>query len=90
MNKGQLIDAVQSQLGGDTSRAAAEAAVNAVLDSITTGVQSGNVQVIGFGTFKKTHRKARQGVNPRTKEKIQIKASTTVTFKAGAKLKAAV
>ena len=88
MNKGQLIDAVQGQLGD--SRANAEAAVNAVLDSITSGVQGGNVQIIGFGTFKKAHRKARLGVNPRTGEKIQISASTTVTFKAGAKLKAAV
>ncbi len=88
MNKGQLIDAVQGQLGD--SRANAESAVNAVLDSITSGVQGGNVQIIGFGTFKKAHRKARTGVNPRTGDKIQIAASTTVTFKAGAKLKAAV
>ena len=89
MNKGQLIDAVQGQLGD--SRANAEAAVNAVLDSITSGVASaGSVQLIGVGTFKKANRKARTGVNPRTGDKIQIKASTTVTFKAGAKLKAAV
>ncbi len=89
MNKGQLIDAVQGQLGD--SRANAEAAVNAVLDSIQSGVASaGSVQLIGFGTFKKANRKARTGVNPRTGDKIQIKASTTVTFKAGAKLKAAV
>ena len=89
MNKGQLIDAVQGQLGD--SRANAEAAVNAVLDSITSGVSSaGAVQIIGFGTFKKANRAARMGVNPRTGDKIKIKASTTVTFKAGAKLKAAV
>ena len=89
MNKGQLIDAVQGQLGD--SRANAEAAVNAVLDSVTSGVASaGSVQIIGFGTFKKASRAARMGVNPRTGEKIKIKASTTVTFKAGAKLKAAV
>jgi|TARA_B100001964_G_C14141864_1_gene557834 nucleoid DNA-binding protein len=89
MNKGQLIDAVQGQLGD--SRANAEAAINAVLDSIQSGVaKAGSVQLIGFGTFKKANRKARTGVNPRTGDKIQIKASTTVTFKAGAKLKAAV
>ncbi|MFP6900781.1 MAG: HU family DNA-binding protein [Opitutales bacterium] len=90
MNKGQLIDAVQSQLGGGASRASAEASVNAVLDAITEGVGTSNVQIIGFGTFKKANRKARTGVNPRTGAKIQIQASTTVTFKAGAKLKAAV
>jgi len=89
MNKGQLIDAVQGQLGD--SRANAEAAVNAVLDSVTAGVVSaGSVQIIGFGTFKKANRAARMGVNPRTGARIQIAASTTVTFKAGAKLKAAV
>ena len=89
MNKGQLIDSVQGQIGD--SRANAEAAVNAVLESITSGVASaGSVQLIGFGTFKKANRKARTGVNPRTGQKIQIAASTTVTFKAGAKLKAAV
>ena len=39
MNKGQLIEAVQKKLGKDTTKAAAEAAVNAVFDSITKAVK---------------------------------------------------
>ena len=92
MNKGQLIEAVQKNLGKDTSKAAAEAAVNAVINAITKAVKKEPVQIIGFGTFKKVTRKARTGVNPQnpTGPKIKIKASKSVSFKAGAKLKAAV
>ncbi|MEK9635001.1 MAG: HU family DNA-binding protein [Opitutae bacterium] len=90
MNKGELIEAVQKNLGKDTSKAAAEAAVNAVFDTITKNVKKAPVQIIGFGTFAKVKRAARNGINPKTKEPIKIKASTSVKFKPGAKLKAAV
>jgi DNA-binding protein HU-beta len=91
MNKAELIAEVQKNLGSDASRAAAERAVEAVLDGIKKGVKKDkNVQLIGFGTFSIAKRAAREGVNPRTKEKIKIKASKTVKFKAGAGLKAAV
>tara|TARA_Y100001934_G_C11859295_1_gene543414 strand:- start:9 stop:281 length:273 start_codon:yes stop_codon:yes gene_type:complete len=89
MNKGELIDAVQKNLGKDASRASAEAAVNAVIDTITKTVKKENVQVIGFGTFSVVKRAARAGINPQTGEKIKIKASKSVKFKPGAKLKAA-
>ena len=89
MNKGELIDAVQKNLGKDASRASAEAAVNAVIDTITKTVKKENVQVIGFGTFSVVKRAARAGINPQTGEKIRIKASKSVKFKPGAKLKAA-
>jgi DNA-binding protein HU-beta len=90
MNKGQLIEAVQKNLGKDSTKAAAEAAVNAVIDSITNNVKKGPIQIIGFGTFSVVKRGARTGINPQTREKIKIKASTSVKFKPGAKLKAAV
>ena len=90
MNKGQLIEAVQKSLGKDTTKAAAEAGVYAVLDTITKNVKKAPVQIIGFGTFAKVKRAARNGINPKTKEPIKIKASTSVKFKPGAKLKAAV
>jgi DNA-binding protein HU-beta len=91
MNKAELIAEVQKNLGGDASRAAAERAVEAVLDGIKKGIKKDkNVQLIGFGTFSIAKRAAREGVNPRTKEKIKIKASKSVKFKAGAGLKAAV
>lgn len=89
MNKADLVAEVQSSLGADTSKAAAERALDAVLEGIKTGVKKGEaVQIIGFGTFSISHRAARQGVNPQTGEKIQIKASKGVKFKAGAGLKA--
>ena len=90
MNKGELIEAVQKNLGKDTTKAAAEAAVNAVFDTITKNVKKAPVQIIGFGTFAKVKRAARNRINPKTKEPIKIKASTSVKFKPGAKLKAAV
>ena len=89
MNKAELVVQVQKNLGGDTSKAAAEAALTAVLDGIKKGVKKDkSVQVIGFGTFSVVNRAARQGVNPQTGEKIRIKASKSVKFKAGAGLKA--
>ncbi|MEO6054829.1 MAG: HU family DNA-binding protein [Chthoniobacterales bacterium] len=91
MNKVELVAAVQKSLGGDTSKAHAERAVDAVIDGIKTGVKkTKTVQLIGFGTFKVVSRKARMGVNPKTGEKIKIKASKTVKFVAGKALKAIV
>jgi len=48
------------------------------------------VAVAGFGAFKTSKRAARQGVNPRTGEKISIAATTVPKFKAGKALKEAV
>ena len=90
MNKGQLIDAVQANLGSDATRASADAALNAVVDSISTALGGGDsVQIIGFGTFSVVSRAARDGINPQTGAKIRIKASKGAKFKIGAKLKAA-
>jgi DNA-binding protein HU-beta len=62
--------------------------VNAVIDGIKTGVKkSKSVQLIGFGTFRVSSRKARIGVNPKTGEKIKIKASKTVKFVTGKSFK---
>ena len=84
MNKVELVEAVQKSLGKETSKAEAERAVNAVIDGIKLGVKkSKNVQLIGFGTFKVASRKARLGINPKTGQKIKIKASKTVKFVAG-------
>lgn len=89
MNKGELIEKVKATLGGETSKAAAERAVEAVLESIKAGIKADkSVQIIGFGTFSVATRAARQGVNPKTGEKIKIKASKSVKFKAGSALKA--
>ena len=91
MNKADLVAEVQKSLGSDTSKAAAERSVEAVLEAIKKGVKKDkNVQLIGFGTFSVTKRAARAGINPQTGEKIKIKASKSVKFKPGAKLKASI
>ncbi len=89
MNKSELIEEVQKALGKDTSKAAAERSVDAVLEAVKKGVKKDkSVQLVGFGTFSVAKRAARKGINPRTKEQIKIKASKTVKFKPGAALKA--
>jgi len=89
MNKVELTAAVQKSLG--SSKADAERAVNAVIDGIKAGVKkTKSVQLIGFGTFKIGNRKARTGVNPKTGQKIKIKASKTVRFVAGKAFKSSI
>ena len=89
MNKVELVTSVQKALG--TSKSEAERAVDAVVNGIKTGVKkSKNVQLIGFGTFKVASRKARMGVNPKTGQKIKIKASRTVKFVPGKSFKSLV
>lgn len=91
MNKAELVEAVQANLqksGIEASKAMSESAVKAVLEGITEGLKtSGSVQLIGFGTFAVAERAARQGYNPQAGKVMEIKASKTVKFKVGAKLK---
>lgn len=88
MNKAELIDLVQKNLGGETSKRAATDALEAVLDSLAKGIKKdGNVQLIGFGTFKVAKRAARTGRNPKTGEAMKIKASKTVRFVPSSSLK---
>ena len=90
MNKAELIEAVQKNLGGETSKRAASDAVEAVLAAISKGVaKTGTVQLIGFGTFKVAKRAARTGRNPKTGEAMKIKASKTVRFVPSSALKGA-
>jgi DNA-binding protein HU-beta len=89
MNKAELIDAVTTQAG--LQKADATRAVDAVFDSITGALKSGDaVSLLGFGTFVVKVRAARAGRNPRTGETIEIAASKAPTFKAGKALKDAV
>jgi nucleoid DNA-binding protein len=88
MNKAQLLELVQKNLGGETSKRAAADALEAVLSAVAKGVKKdGNVQLIGFGTFKVAKRAARTGRNPKTGASMKIKASKTVRFVASSSLK---
>ena len=86
MNKNELAQQVASQ--GDVDSGAAKKAVDAVFETIANELQSGNeVAIAGFGKFSVSDRAARQGVNPATGEKIQIKASKAAKFSAASGLK---
>jgi len=90
MTKAELVDQMAKDSG--ITKAAANAALNSFIDSITKELnkKDGKVTLIGFGTFSKVRRKARKGRNPQTGAPIKIKASNAVRFKAGKKLKEAV
>lgn len=89
MNKTELVAAVAAK--AELSKKDAEAAVNAVFDSVKDALAEGDkVSLIGFGTFSVKTRAARTGLNPRTKETIEIPESKVPAFKAGSALKDAV
>ena len=89
MNKTELISAVAEK--ADLSKKDAEAAITATVEAITEALTQGEkVQLVGFGSFEVKKRAARTGLNPRTKETIEIPASAVPTFKAGKALKDAV
>ncbi|MEM7170822.1 MAG: HU family DNA-binding protein [Pseudomonadota bacterium] len=85
-DKDHLIDVIQGRT--NSSRKAAKETLAAVIDTVSASLKKNQkVQLVGFGTFEVAKRPARKGRNPATGESIRIKASKTVRFKAGAKLK---
>lgn len=89
MNRTELIDFVAER--SELTKASAARAVDAVLEGITSSLQSGDpVVLVNFGTFTVKMRAAREGRNPVTGEKIQINEAKVVGFKAGKALKDAV
>ena len=85
MNKSELIDAIAAEAG--LSKIDAKKSLDATLKAISEAMKSGDsLALIGFGTFSVSQKPARTGVNPRTKEKIQIAAKNVVKFKAGSAL----
>lgn len=89
MNKTELVAAVAAK--AELSKKDAEAAVTAVFDSVKDALADGDkVALVGFGTFSVKTRAARTGLNPRTKETIEIPESKVPAFKAGSALKDAV
>ncbi len=89
MNKAELIDHVAAS--ADLSKAAAGAAVEAVISGVSGALSNGDsVSLVGFGTFSVSDRAARTARNPRTGETINVPASKAPKFKAGKALKDAV
>ncbi|MDR1403840.1 MAG: HU family DNA-binding protein [Tannerellaceae bacterium] len=85
MNKTEFISAVAEKSG--LSKTDAKKAIEAFVDIVTVELgKGGKVALLGFGSFSVAGKAARKGVNPKTKQPIDIPARNVVKFKAGAEL----
>ena len=86
MNKTELVASIVDKAG--ISKKDAEKALSAFRDTVAEEVKKGEkIQLVGFGTFEVRERAARTGINPQTKQTIEIAASKSPVFKAGKALK---
>jgi len=89
VTKSELVDQVADR--AQLTKHDAARAVDAVLVTVAEALRRGSdVTLSGFGKFHVGQRSAREGVNPRTGERIQIAASRVPRFTAGTGLKGAV
>jgi DNA-binding protein HU-beta len=89
VKKAQLAERLAEKFGISKKQSAEW--LDAFTDEITKVLRSGDkVNITGFGIFKVADRKAREGINPKTGEKIHIAASKKPRFTAGKLLKEAV
>ena len=80
MNKSELINAIAEKSG--LSKVDSKKALDATLETIAEEVKAGGkVVLVGFGTFSVSERSARKGINPRTKQPIDIPSKKTTKFK---------
>ena len=86
MNKAELITSMAEK--SKLTKKDAELALKSFIESVEEALENGEkVQLVGFGTFETRERPAREGRNPRTKEVINIPATTVPVFKAGKEFK---
>lgn len=86
MNKAGLIEIAATK--ANTTQKAANALLDALIESITEAVAGGDkVTLVGFGSFEARERKAREGRNPKTGEKVDIPATVVPAFSAGKQFK---
>ena len=89
MNKTELVEKIAA--GAGLTKVDAKKALDATVAAIIDALKKGDkVQLVGFGTFAVSEKPAREGINPATKQKIQIAAKKVAKFKAGAELADAV
>lgn len=89
MNKTELIGAIAAK--ANLTKVDAKNALDAAIEAIAGALAANDkVAILGFGTFAVQEKGARTGINPRTKEKIEIPARKAIKFKAGADLDAKV
>ena len=86
MNKADLVNSVSAHTGETKTVVSSivDATIKTIIDSVVDGKK---VSILGFGSFEPRDRSARQGLNPKTGEKIAIPAKTVPTFSAGKQFK---
>jgi DNA-binding protein HU-beta len=86
MSKTALVEYIAK--AANLTKADAARALDATIEGIQSGLKKeGKVALVGFGTFSAKKRAARTGINPLTKQSINIPAKVVASFKAGSKLK---
>ena len=89
MNKSELVDAVAHK--AEVTKKQAEMVISTTIETIMEAVAGEDkVTLVGFGSFESRERKAREGRNPKTNEKMHIPATKVPAFSAGKKFKEAV
>jgi len=82
VNKAELVNEVSGEVG--LSKRETQKVVDAIIGTIGDTLAAGEkVTLVGFGTFRVRSRKARRGVNPQTRQSIQIPAKEVPKFTAG-------
>ena len=96
MNKTELVKAIAAKLqgtgtgtgGGGPRLKDVERLLDAFVETVSGKLnEKGKVTLVGFGTFAVAHRKKKTGINPKTGDKITIKAKDVPVFKPGKTLK---
>lgn len=88
MRKSDLVREVAKETG--LTLKDSELAINSLLEVVKETLAKGEeVALNGFGKWETYATAPRKGVNPATREEIQIPASTRVRFKTGINLKRA-
>ena len=89
MNKSEFVKQIAS--GHNITQDEANKVIDTFTSSVMSALGEGNeISLVGFGNFSVSKIEGREGRNPRTGEKIQVKAYNQPKFKVGSKLKEAV
>lgn len=87
MTKSELIEEVARQ-APDISKRDVEIIVNTIFDSMTAALaRHDRIEIRGFGSFVAKPRRAREGRNPRTGEKVQVPQKWVPFFTVGKELR---
>ena len=87
MTKRELIEKLADDVKS-LSLKDAELIVNTIFDTMTEALATGDrIEIRGFGSFQVKERRAREGRNPRTGDKVHVEEKRVPFFKVGKELK---